>query len=237
MKLQHRDLHLGNVCVQANATNDTMDGPRKLTKAEAEDVKLGFSGLEVTLIDYTLSRADIAPGHVAFNDLRDGAGICDREGGGGQFTAYRRYVALNPHYHSHQLTREIRMRAEVFLRDPSGNFADVGAGLASGGTGWKQYRPRTNLIWLHFLLSEVRQLPKEQNGDRPRLERLPGSEQNEVGSEVRARRLCKSLGDKLNTTFKLLDPETLTRSGLYSASDLVQHAVKKGWLNESDLEN
>lgn len=214
-----------------------MDGPLQLTKTEAEVIKLGFSGVEVTVIDYTLSRADIGLGHVAFNDLRDGAGVCDREGGGGQFDTYRRYVAFNHYYHLHQLTSGIRMRAEVFLRDPSGNYADVGAGVASAGAGWKQYRPRTNLLWLHYLLSEVRQLPKEQTKDRPRLQRLPGSDPNEVGSEARARRLCKSLGDKLNTTFKLLNPETLTRSGFYSAGDLVQYAVTKGWLNESDLES
>lgn len=71
-----------------------MDGPLQLTKSEAEEVTLGFSGVEVTLIDYTLSRADIAPGHVAFNDLRDGRGICGREGGGGQAATYRRCVVL-----------------------------------------------------------------------------------------------------------------------------------------------
>lgn len=129
------------------------------------------------------------------------------------------------------------MRAEVFLRDPTGNYADVGAGLASTGVGWNQYRPRTNLLWLHFLLSEIRQLSNERTDDRPRLQRLPGSDPNEVGSEARARRLCKSLGNKLNTTLKLLDPETLTRSGLHSAGDLVQYAVTKGWLKEGDLEN
>lgn len=99
VKLQHRDLHLGNVCVQANAANDTMDGPLQLTNGEAEEVKLGFSGVEVTLIDYTLSRADIAPGHVAFNDLRDGVGICDRDEGGGQFDTYRRYIVFNLYSH------------------------------------------------------------------------------------------------------------------------------------------
>ena len=90
--MQHRDLHLGNVCVQANATNDTMDGPLQLTKREAEEVKFGFSGVEVTLIDYTLSRADIAPGRVAFNELQDGRGICDRAELGGQFATYSMYV-------------------------------------------------------------------------------------------------------------------------------------------------
>ena len=129
------------------------------------------------------------------------------------------------------------MRAEVFLRDPKGNYADVAAGLVSAGEGWKQHRPRTNLLWLHFLLSEIRQISREQGKDRPRIQRLPGSDPNDVGSEERSRSLYSSLKDKLNMAFKLLDPETLTRSELYSASDLVQHAVEQGWLNESDLEN
>jgi len=237
--MQHRDLHLGNVCVHPGAANATVDGPLQLTKAEAEEVKLGFSGVGVTLIDYTLSRADMGPGHVAFNDLRDGAGICDRRGGGGQFDTYRRYASFLQSLLPlrTQLTSEIRMRAEIFLRDPMGNYADVGAGLASAGAGWKQYRPRTNLLWLHFLLSEMSRRSRKDIEDRPRLQRLPGSDPNEVGSERRARRRCKELGDKLNATLKLLNPETLTRSDLHSAGDLVQYAVKNGWLNESDLEN
>ncbi|OAL43784.1 hypothetical protein IQ07DRAFT_551868, partial [Pyrenochaeta sp. DS3sAY3a] len=55
-KFEHRDLHLGNICVRSSR----QDGD--VTQSEIEDPvhrKLHFSGLETTVIDYTLSRADI----------------------------------------------------------------------------------------------------------------------------------------------------------------------------------
>ena len=57
-----------------------MDGPLEITKKESKEVKLGFSGLEVTLIDYTLSRANIGPDLVAFFDLENVRGIFDQIG-------------------------------------------------------------------------------------------------------------------------------------------------------------
>ncbi|KAF1999024.1 hypothetical protein P154DRAFT_238923 [Amniculicola lignicola CBS 123094] len=53
---EHRDLHLGNICIrsktpQLDLTSRTIFNPRK--------TKLGFSGLQTTVIDYTLSRANI----------------------------------------------------------------------------------------------------------------------------------------------------------------------------------
>ena len=89
MNGKHRDLHLANVCVKPRGATSTMDGPLELTKKESNEVKLGFSGLEVTLIDYTLSRAEISPGKVAFNGIGDAARICDQTGNV-QFEIYRR---------------------------------------------------------------------------------------------------------------------------------------------------
>ncbi len=78
-------MHVGNLCIKPSGANR---GPTHLTQGEAEEVKLGCSGVEVTLIDYTMSRAEIRPGHVAFLDLGSGEGICDRHGAL-QFDTYR----------------------------------------------------------------------------------------------------------------------------------------------------
>jgi serine/threonine-protein kinase haspin len=55
---EHRDLHMGNICVRSSraggdVTNATVKDPIRR--------KFRFSGLETTVIDYTLSRADILP--------------------------------------------------------------------------------------------------------------------------------------------------------------------------------
>lgn len=55
-RFEHRDMHMDNICVRsarpdADLTKPCIRNPLKR--------KLGFSGLETTVIDYTLSRADI----------------------------------------------------------------------------------------------------------------------------------------------------------------------------------
>lgn len=61
---EHRDLHMGNICVSKRQWSLDEIDPRK---------NLGFTGIETTLIDYTISRAEISPGteDVAFLDLEN----------------------------------------------------------------------------------------------------------------------------------------------------------------------
>lgn len=56
VKFEHRDLHLGNICVTQTREDDSFESPR----VQNVDRKLGFTGLETTIIDYTLSRAEVA---------------------------------------------------------------------------------------------------------------------------------------------------------------------------------
>lgn len=55
-RFEHRDLHMGNICVRPTRQGND------LVKCPAQDplhCKLRFTGLETTVIDYTLSRADV----------------------------------------------------------------------------------------------------------------------------------------------------------------------------------
>jgi len=57
---EHRDLHLENICIRSSRSRSE----HELTKPIIQDPlrrKLGFTGLDTTVIDYTLSRADILP--------------------------------------------------------------------------------------------------------------------------------------------------------------------------------
>lgn len=57
---QHRDLHLGNVCIRSTRPDGSMDPPTELEVARLQSSSgFGFSSLETTIIDYSLSRADL----------------------------------------------------------------------------------------------------------------------------------------------------------------------------------
>ena len=55
---EHRDLHLENICIKSSRSDSDDDLTRPLIRDPLHR-KLGFTGLETTVIDYTLSRADV----------------------------------------------------------------------------------------------------------------------------------------------------------------------------------
>ena len=60
MVLQHRDLHLGNICIRTTRSDGCMEPPADLDVApRAHSSGFGLSTLETTIIDYSLSRADL----------------------------------------------------------------------------------------------------------------------------------------------------------------------------------
>ena len=57
---EHRDLHLGNVCIRSTREDGCMDPPTEHDIArQSSSSGFGISALETTIIDYSLSRADL----------------------------------------------------------------------------------------------------------------------------------------------------------------------------------
>lgn len=57
---EHRDLHLGNVCIRSTREDGCMDPPTEHDIARhSSSSGFGISSLETTIIDYSLSRADL----------------------------------------------------------------------------------------------------------------------------------------------------------------------------------
>lgn len=86
---QHRDLHENNICVRQKHHIPSHD------PISDGDVKYGFSGYVVTIIDYGLSRARVENGDIVFQDLEKDLELFHGESGGMhgmQFDNYRRYV-------------------------------------------------------------------------------------------------------------------------------------------------
>ncbi len=116
------------------------------------------------------------------------------------------------------------MRAEVLLGDPMGEDLGGQASLAKATGGWKDYHPRTNLLWLSYLLELRHTIPPP-----------PGPDLDKAMPQERADAIQESLRGKLEIVAFMVRPKTLTCSGLKSAGDLVQRALDRGWLDASDI--
>lgn len=60
MQLKHRDLHLGNVCIKTTRSDGSMTPPSDIEiMRQTWTSGFGLSSLETTIIDYSLSRAEL----------------------------------------------------------------------------------------------------------------------------------------------------------------------------------
>ncbi|KAI5860550.1 hypothetical protein GGS23DRAFT_599359 [Durotheca rogersii] len=133
VEFEHRDLHEGNLCIRrvrdpAPAEKRRRGRPRRDAPAAP---RFGRSGLEVTILDYGLSRARAA-----------GAGravACDLE----------RDLSLFASEHAPQCAVYRRMRAFLLGGRPT---AAAGAALAKcDALDWTRHEPYTNVLWLAYL--------------------------------------------------------------------------------------
>ncbi|EYE99916.1 uncharacterized protein EURHEDRAFT_445738 [Aspergillus ruber CBS 135680] len=251
---EHRDLHLGNVCIRSARSDGRMDPPTDLEiVSRTHSSGYGFSTLETTLIDYSLSRAELrlnedpnAPPEVASSDL-DKKQLFDAIG----------------HDEDDALLRDTyrHMRSELYTGNPANpeKPADV-PGI------WSEYAPGTNIVWLRFLLKnllknkkdEIRPTqpqttqrkalapcsPNKQNiviskqsgqkqgkgsGNRPLVQRI-----NIAEAQLQATQWRKILDDRLEAVLDLLDLEH-RHEDMCCAADLVAYAIDSQWLEERDF--
>ncbi|KAK2799557.1 hypothetical protein FQN51_006871 [Onygenales sp. PD_10] len=252
---EHRDLHLGNICIKPTKRGNSLSDPPTLTTEQLDDSPTGFglSGLETTIIDYSLSRAELEPddapdetsGDVAWSDL-DKKQIFDSIG----------------RDEDEKLLRDTYrfMRAEVYHDDllgPSCTPAKAGQ--------WKTYNPRTNLVWLSFLLQMLmkKQTPlpihpekRQPLGPRTTNNQMntplsgspsKSSKGNHIGNGLHSsssssssenRKLTSQLEQdlfaRLQTTQDMLSIESGIED-LYCAGDLVAFAIGSQWLEERNF--
>lgn len=130
-EFEHRDLHLGNICVRQQLGSDE----------RASDIdtkrKLHFTTLETTIIDYTISRALMQDQSVACKDLASEPALFE-----GDSTEEYQYEIYR------------YMRSAIFLDDPHADFP-CRLPVAARQRSWEQYHPVSNLIWLHFVLYKL----------------------------------------------------------------------------------
>lgn len=188
----------------------------------------GFTGLETTLIDYTISRADMVSHSrsTAFYDLSKDSAIFEGNGEDDyQYDIYR------------------YMRAAVLHGDPMaparpgtrqrGRRGRPPAVAQDSKSPWKEHHPLTNLVWLHFLLYKLTEQLVEWPSSCTSPAYAPGREKaRRVGEKA------LELENRLHELTGLLDLHEMKNRketmGLESAKDLVGWAVEEGWLSEAE---
>ncbi|KAI9726978.1 MAG: hypothetical protein M1828_000326 [Chrysothrix sp. TS-e1954] len=232
---EHRDLHLGNICV------------KHACKLKVEDIDItrnvGFTTLETMLIDYTLSRAEIgeeeshSPRKKSPSAVRS-AVILPTADEGTETVFFD--LALEPSVFCGDAEEDYQyeiyryMRSAVLHGDACHDTIPPRAKAitqipASQTSRWRQHQPLTNLLWLHYILhklSEQMQWPSSCT-DPKRLST----------KERRVRETALQLESRLQTIIDLLDPSKLRIDDgvLQSARDLVVMAVERDWLSEGDV--
>lgn len=128
---QHRDLHEGNLCIR--------QARPPIAKDDKTEGFFGFSGLDITILDYGLSRAE---------DLS-----CDD----GKIVAFDLEKDLSIFTSSHatqcKVYRQMRsflLRADRICLPPEAHETPYTTGI-DGPISWDAYAPYTNVLWLAYL--------------------------------------------------------------------------------------
>ncbi|EER37351.1 conserved hypothetical protein [Histoplasma capsulatum H143] len=150
---EHRDLHLGNICIKPRKKGGnilTELGKSRPEGLEGGATGFGLSGLETTIIDYSLSRAELQPAgmqaeaEAATESKKEPVAIAWSD------LDKRQIFGAIGRDEDEKLLRDTYryMRSEIYHQDNLLNSTQP----PSRPLQWKDYNPRTNLIWLSFLL-------------------------------------------------------------------------------------
>ncbi|KAK1969521.1 hypothetical protein LY78DRAFT_629804 [Colletotrichum sublineola] len=130
---EHRDLHEGNLCI------------RRIDEPETRDPKkpgpyFGYSGLDITILDYGLSRAEdleVEESEPVALDLEKDLSI---------FTSTHA-----PQCKVYRQMRSFLLRGERGHLPPSAHKAPYAKGVNGEPLSWDVYVPYTNVLWLAYL--------------------------------------------------------------------------------------
>lgn len=199
-QFEHRDLHLGNICVRYSASPPERWDPKRT---------LGFTGVETTIIDYTISRAILEDNTtIAYQDLAAEQSLFEGDSSEEyQYDIYR------------------YMRGALLHDDP---YSTSTASKVLDGRTWEQYHPITNVLWLHYILHKF----LENLEEWPSAIKAPSK--RKMSEEYAQWKRAIDLEHVLLRVRALLEPGDLRRNELVSASHLVNLALKEGWIGVED---
>ena len=124
-EFEHRDLHPGNICIKKKLVR------RQSASNEGNsNLAARYTDLEVTLIDYTLSRVTLENGEKIYNHMDDDT----------LFEGKGRSLVDRQQYNTYRYMRDVvRFHINPPLEVKIDNF-------------WSLHVPETNLLWLYHIL-------------------------------------------------------------------------------------
>ncbi|CZR67183.1 uncharacterized protein PAC_17082 [Phialocephala subalpina] len=190
---EHRDLHENNICIKLKDDFVENDPNRpKNCISSLLRLKYGFSGLEITIIDYGLSRAELVNGEIMFKDLEQDLEVfkgVDDGIAGIQYDTYRR---MRTH-----LIEGTRTHRPLKWHTPT-TFTS-----SKLNRDWSSHIPYTNVLWLRYLLFFLINRLKES---------LPtAKEQKKLKPHSKKGRMTerfKELEEEIKELKRRLDPRT-----------------------------
>jgi len=221
-KFEHRDLHLGNICIRSNR-KDEIAGETSIRNLEGK--KLGFAGLETTIIDYTLSRAELASARdVAYLNLEEQKELFEQDAKQDyQYEIYR-----------YMRTAVQEMETNAGRNNLSPGTSQPSSSHINGHKLWADFCPLTNVIWLHYILYKLLQ-PMRDVTEGQELARLRFDGIDAKGPEI----VSKSEKQLKAALSQLQNLMPIDSSGIVdivgSARELIAVAMDEGWLDESDV--
>ncbi|KAI9792185.1 MAG: hypothetical protein M1816_002725 [Peltula sp. TS41687] len=232
-EFEHRDLHLGNICVREQGDRQDRHTTSKLN--------IGYSNLKSTIIDYTLSRVEMedefdknSKQRIAYLDLDKDPELFNGEGDY-QYDIYR------------------YMRSAIYLSDPLASFEPCPDAHAYPQK-WQGFHSITNVLWLHFLLFALKtQLEKRT---KKYIRFTDDDDDDDDENNNLTLELERTYEGRLSEMEKILDPKVIGqmqrhahRSGdeadcvgsqsvmspPKTAGRVVEYALQRGWLGEEDI--
>jgi serine/threonine-protein kinase haspin len=277
-RFEHRDLHMGNICVRPSRAGGDIT---EVTVKDPMRRKFRFTGTETTVIDYTLSRADIlsSPSRrssstsantvtssssnpdakeqdVAWLDLNKDSALFEGDASEEyQYEIYRyMYGAALFNNPLQNAPSELPATPGTPRRSPRKNThirfdesdspepSPVKQPLPSAINEtpediWKQFHPKTNLVWAHFLLHKLLTHLDNSANTPNKLSTTQIMSNIETDDEpAKVKKKALKLYSVLKKVSELLCPMALSREeALGSVKELVVLALEERWLRVDDV--
>ncbi|KAK3399106.1 hypothetical protein B0T20DRAFT_409230 [Sordaria brevicollis] len=223
VRFEHRDLHEGNLCVRrvrpARVKKSDTKGDASCTREgeeEGEKVKFGWSGLEVTILDYGLSRATdpdtIEPDFES--ESYPASPIGQKSTTEGRSAKEEAVVFYDLEKDPSMFTSTHAPQCEIYRLMRAHLLSNT---LERKQVSWAGYYPYTNVLWLSYIYGYLCQHFK---GDK---------------------RDLKAWREETEEMWKYMDPGQVDAVrqeesiGFGAAGDVVVFAIEKGWITEEQV--